>query len=83
MSNATQLSLFEAVFSLEWSWGCDSFLQNDLIKPGLVNNYGGSSSKVPEPRSGNEYFPPQTEKLTLRAVIFFGQRIHFWGQNKE
>ena len=39
-----------------------------------------SDPKVQEPRSGNEYYTPQTEKLTSRAVIFFGQRTHFWGQ---
>ena len=80
MSNATQLSLFEAVFSLELSWGCDSYLLLLLphkIKPGIVKNFGGSSYKVPEPRYGKEYYTPQIEKLTLRAVIFLGQRIHF------
>ena len=29
---------------------------------------------------GKQFYTPLTEKLTLRAVIFFGQRIHFWGK---
>ena len=30
--------------------------------------------------SGKEYNTPQTEKLIMRVVIFFVQRIHFWGK---
>merc|ERR1712055_798182 len=27
-----------------------------------------------------QFYTPLTEKLLLRAVIFFGQRTHFWGK---
>ena len=27
---------------------------------------------------GRQFYTPLTEKLILRAVIFFGQRTHFW-----
>ena len=29
---------------------------------------------------GKQSYTPLTEKLTLRTVIFFGQRTHFWGK---
>ena len=62
MSNTNnKLSLFEAVLSLELSWGCDSFLlpthkmisENlDLSKTSIVLANG---PKDPEPKSGKKY----------------------------